>query len=325
VEHRRIVGVDLYYAREIRWLYWSMDSAIGKLLEQHGMQGCGKVHTTARHGVDLESGAEDTSGYPLRRVVGGILYIAVAGRPDISFAIARLARYTAKPTVEAVKEAKHLLKYLATTRFEGLLYSPDTEEQYRNQYRAVLAKGGRDVNKSDVLTFTDADFAGCSLALRSTSGSIVYFRSFPIAWRSARQALRAHSTCQAEIQGHFDTVNLVKTLGFLHLYVGDPEDENWEPGELPPILGDNTSAIHVSQAEMATKRTKHYMLRYAAVKDWGDAFSHVETGLNLGDQFTKILSADKYVQLLNPWLGEIVKGKNKSGKSSSSSSFNSES
>jgi len=320
-EHRRIVGVDLYYVREIRWAYWSMDSAIGKLLKTHGMDKCSfkKVYTPARPSVDLSEGPSDNSGYPLRRVVGGILYIAVAGRPDISFAIARLARFTAAPTAAAVAEAKHLLKCLAATQFEGLLYSPETESQYKSLYRSVLAAGGRDIEKSDTLTFTDADFAGCALTLRSTSGSIVLFRSFPIAWSSKRQALRAHSTCQSEIQGQNDTVELLKSLGFLHLFVCDPEDEFFDATEeLPPVLADNTSAIHVAQAEMATKRTKHYMLRYQKVKDWGKAFSHVETGLNLGDQFTKILSADKYVQLLNPWLGISSKSSNKKNKKTDS-------
>jgi hypothetical protein len=201
VEHRRILGVDVYYCQRVRWLYWCMQHQIGELLKTHGMDNCSHVHTPARASVDLSEGGPDTSGYSLRRVVGGILYIEVAGRPDVSFAVARLARFTAAPTVQAVKEAKHLLKYLAATRYEGLLYIPGTEAGFKNQYNATLAAAGRDVEASNTLTFTDADFAGCSLTLRSTSGTFVTFRSFPIAWRLARQALRAHSTCQSEIQG----------------------------------------------------------------------------------------------------------------------------
>lgn len=77
-------------------------------------------------------------------------------------------------------------------------------------------------------------------------------------------------------------MQVVRGLGFLHIFEGDPEDEHFDKSQgLPPILVDNMSALQVSRMEDHTKKTKHYMLRYAAVKDWGKAFSHVPTDLNL--------------------------------------------
>lgn len=77
-------------------------------------------------------------------------------------------------------------------------------------------------------------------------------------------------------------MQVVRNLGFLHTFEGDPEDEHFDKSQgLPPILVDNMAALQVSRMRDHTKKTKHYMLRYAAVKDWGKSFSHVPTDLNL--------------------------------------------
>ena len=87
------------------------------------------------------------------------------------------------------------------------------------------------------------------------------------------------------MQAQFDTVQLTKSVGFLLSQLGDydPEDENFDASEgvLPPILVDNMSAIQVTQMQEYTKKTKHWMLRYAAVRDWAASFAHVGTHLNL--------------------------------------------
>ena len=82
------------------------------------------------------------------------------------------------------------MRYLRDTKDEGLLYSPDTEQQFNDKYREAVAATGQTPESADVIAFSDADHAGDSLELRSTSGSIVMWRSFPVAWRCARQALR---------------------------------------------------------------------------------------------------------------------------------------
>jgi len=98
-------------------------------------------------------------------------------------------------------------------------------------------------------------------------------------------------------------VRVLRGLGFLYFFEGDPEDEDFDSmQELPPIMVDNASAITVARGKNATKGTKHYLLRIKQVQDWGKAFAHVDSGRNLSDPLTKGLTADKYLQLLNPSL-----------------------
>lgn len=87
--------------------------------------------------------------------------------------------------------AKQILKYLRDTADSGLTYSPSTERLFNDKYEEFVRGTGQEVGDCDLLTFSDADHAGSdSVELRSTSGTITFWRSFPIAWQSKRQSLR---------------------------------------------------------------------------------------------------------------------------------------
>jgi hypothetical protein len=49
-------------------------------------------------------------------IVGGLIYFALASRPDISFAASALACLMSKPTDELLNHARHVAPYLASTR-----------------------------------------------------------------------------------------------------------------------------------------------------------------------------------------------------------------
>eukprot|EP00965_Chrysotila_dentata_P135686 4485916-Pleurochrysis_carterae.AAC.1 len=57
-----------------------------------------------------------------RRVVGGMLYIALTTRPDISYAVGMLTRCLAFPTDELLKEAERMLIYLYNTWTLAITY-----------------------------------------------------------------------------------------------------------------------------------------------------------------------------------------------------------
>jgi len=49
-------------------------------------------------------------------IVGSLMYIALAMRPDISFAVAALSRYNSKPFISHLAAAKRVLPYFKATR-----------------------------------------------------------------------------------------------------------------------------------------------------------------------------------------------------------------
>ena len=63
-------------------------------------------------------------------------------------------------------------------------------------------------------SFGDASFGSCSITMRSTSGGICYFRSFPIIWRTKRQGIRTYSTAESEWVSAADLIVLTLGIGF---------------------------------------------------------------------------------------------------------------
>ena len=146
VEKRDILGADLFYCREEGWTCWSMEGAIERMLKvcKFSSGGRGRVTTPCQPHVDLTEG-EPRPDYPIRQVVGSLLYIATVGRPDALFAATKLARHAANCTASVVTAAKHLLRYLDNTKPEGLVYSPARHARFNEKYKDLFTAVNRDI------------------------------------------------------------------------------------------------------------------------------------------------------------------------------------
>lgn len=99
--------------------------------------------------VDLDGDPVDTTLY--RQFIGSAMYIAVGSRPEISFAVRRLAQFVEKPTQPLWIAKKRTLRYLAGTKDEGILYNGNT---------SLLPHG-----------YSDSDWGGFNVNRKSTSGT----------------------------------------------------------------------------------------------------------------------------------------------------------
>ena len=66
------------------------------------------------------------SSFDYLSVVGSLLHIANCVRPDISYAVGNLARFSLTPGTAHVNAAKRVLQYLWTTRTLGITYYRDS-------------------------------------------------------------------------------------------------------------------------------------------------------------------------------------------------------
>jgi hypothetical protein len=64
--------------------------------------------------AEPDEGEVDPRKY--QAIVGSLMYIALATRPDISFAVAALSRYNSKPYKTHLTAAKRVLRYLKATK-----------------------------------------------------------------------------------------------------------------------------------------------------------------------------------------------------------------
>ena len=217
-------------------------------------------------------------------------------------AVQRIQRYT-QVTTAVVKATMRIVGYLKRTREQGIGYSPVGEAQFRDQYQAILQKASLPAYRTaisrpsnglaDLVAFSDSDFAGCPVSLKSTSGVILYFRGCPLLWSSKRQTLRAHSTTEAEyIAAHDGIVIVRQQQGYLSYLLQQKEALPYN------LFVDNQSALMVSQQSIPTKKSKHFALRYLAVRDECDNLAYVPTADNRADPFTKAEPKDCYSKLL---------------------------
>jgi hypothetical protein len=109
-------------------------------------------------------------------MIGSILYLTET-RPDIQFLVCPCARCKASSRTSHRQAVKRIFRYLHHTPDFGLWYSASSS----------LALHG----------FSDADFAGCRLERKSTSGTCQFLGSSLVSRSSRKQSSVAQSTTEA--------------------------------------------------------------------------------------------------------------------------------
>jgi hypothetical protein len=105
-------------------------------------------------------------------------------RPDIAYAVNRLAAYTANPCLQHMGATKHILRYLAGMKTYGITYSNSPEA-------GNLFYG-----------YTDAAYANAD-DLKLTLGYIYLMAGGAVTWRSKKQTTIAMSSTETE----YDTLS----------------------------------------------------------------------------------------------------------------------
>jgi hypothetical protein len=285
------LGLQVLYNAQDRTLKIVATKAIERMRRKFNFQTSARKITAPAIKVDLTPTEQELRdlkekplGFPLRSLVGGLNYVAQTCRPDIAYAVNRCARYQTTPTQRVVDAAKRILRYLLNTANEGLEYSPKREREFNKIFAEIASEGNRIEQYGKVVQFSDADWAGCSTTLRSTSGSIHYLRGTAVHWHSKRQQLRAESTCESELYAAHDAIKATKSQGWLEWVSGEEQIS----GSVGPILFvDNRSLIDVAKQQFTSKKSKHIALRYMSVRDSLQSLCYVPTSKNLSDALTK--------------------------------------
>ncbi|KAL8148257.1 hypothetical protein AgCh_005572 [Apium graveolens] len=133
------------------------------------------MSTATKLDEDKKGKSVDISSYI--GMIGSLLYLT-ASRPDIMFATCLCARFQANPKESHLMAVKMIYRYLKGTPNLGLWYPKGTG------FEAV--------------GYTDADFAGCRVDRKSTSGSCQFLGQRLVSWYSKKQQSVSTSTAEAE-------------------------------------------------------------------------------------------------------------------------------
>ena len=193
-----------------------------EILDRFHIKNCNSVSTPTEFGLKLirdhEGKKVDSTLYT--QIVGSLMYLT-ATRPDIMYSVSLISRYMENPTKMHLLAAKRIFRYLKGTMEFGLFFK----------------KG----EKSDLIGFTDSDYAGDQDDRRSTSGFVFMLDSGAVSWSSKKQPIVTLSTTEAEFVAATScacqAIWLKKILEELHFKKQGPT----------AIFCDNISAIKLSK------------------------------------------------------------------------------
>ena len=148
-------------------------------------------------------------------------------------------------------------------------------------------------NNFELICYSDADFGGCKIDRKSTSGTCHFLGHSLVSWHSKKQNSVALSTAEAEYiaagLGCAQVLWMKQTLS----------DFGLTYSHFPKC--DNTSAISISKNPVQHSRTKHIEIRHHFLRDQaqkGDiTLDFVRTKDQLADIFTKPLNENQFVNI----------------------------
>jgi hypothetical protein len=116
-EPTKIVGIEI--SQSPGQISISQKQNIQKILEKQGLTNASPVQMPLDLNVKIglnPDGNEGNRSNSYAQLLGELQFIANATRPDIAFAVNRLASYTANPSMQHQTAIKSVLRYLSGTR-----------------------------------------------------------------------------------------------------------------------------------------------------------------------------------------------------------------
>ncbi|GJZ34091.1 ribonuclease H-like domain-containing protein [Tanacetum coccineum] len=244
----------LYYflgisaTRTTSGIFLSQTKYATEIFEQAQMLNCNPCRTP----IDTEKklgpeGSLVTDPTLYRSLVGSLQYLTFT-RPDLSYAVQQLCLYMHDPREPHLNAMKCVLCYLRGTTDLGLQLFWSTTSQ--------------------LIAYSDADWAGCPATHRSTSGYCVFLSENLLTWSSKRQDMLSRSSAEAEYRG---VTNAVAETSWIRNLLRELHTPLFTA---TLVYCDNVSAVYMSANPVQHQRSKHIEINIHFVRD-KVAASHV--------------------------------------------------
>ena len=243
IEH--FLGLHITRDHSKRTLSIDQSHYIQRILDRFEMQTCWPTHTPFASDKILvanpnkESDSLLTSRY--QQLVGSLMYAMLGMRPDISFAVNRLAQFGANPTHDHLLAAQHVLQYLSSTRYHKLVYGQN--------------------DSTELIAYSDSDWAGDRDNRRSTTGYAFILSGSSIVWAAQKQRTVVLSSIESEYMALTEcskhaqwTISILQQLFF---EVDLPID----------IFCDSDGARSIASNNVDHKRMKHIDIKHHYIRE----------------------------------------------------------
>ena len=250
-----------------------------KILARFEMSSANGCSTPMETGIDLNAESEAVTDVPYRQAIGSLMYLMVGTRPDIAFAVTKLAKHVENPCKVHWQGVTRLFRYIIQTIAKGICY---------------------DSNKRlEPYGYVDADWASDISSRKSTSGFVFVMAGGAISWCSRQQEVVALSSTEAEYislcTGMKEGIWLKRFIS--NLGIGLPLCTG------PMLLHvDNQGAMDLASNGSTNRRTKHIDVRYhfcrQSIQDKLVSLKYCPTKDMAADVFTKALGRVKIEDLV---------------------------
>jgi len=290
---RFCVGITISHDRLARTVSLSQTALIDRIITQSSQQDTYPAKMLMDPGLKLRRpdpskmtthDKAELAKFPYRLLIGCLLYLSVALRPDITYAVQQLSQFLDSYSYMHWNAAIQIVCYLKGT------------------WELKLVLGS--TNPISLVRFTDSDWANCLDTRRSVGGYAFTLGSGVISWATWKQKTVASSSCEAEYMAAFECGKEAIWLQTLLSGI------DFTPAASTPILCDNNAAINLSEDPSLHQQVKHIDIKFHFLCKHihsGDLkLSYVNTHDNIANIFTKALDTTKF-EKLHLFLGLVLK------------------
>lgn len=285
---RSFLGINIVYDRSNGVLKMNQRNLIKKVVERFNVSDAVNVKTPIEKNlcISLDKDTPKMTSKPYKQLLGCLMYVMLATRPDLCYAVSYFGQYQNCATDEHFNYLLRVLKYLKSTKNYDLVY--------RRNYSSVE-------NSNPLEVFVDADWANCLDTRHSVSGCCFKLFNDVITWKSSKQTLVTLSSTESEFVSLCSAVSEVLWMKNLLLEIGIDV-------RCPIIIREDSQSCikFIKRKNWNTKRSKHIDVKYRFVKEKFENniidLIFVESGDQLADMFTKGLERvkfERFVRLLN--------------------------
>jgi len=288
------LGIEI--VRKPKTITLNQSAYIQKILQRFNLADAHTVSTPLNPGRKLEgtcdTADEEVDETVYRSMIGSLMYLMLCTRPDITFVVGALSRYSSLPRTSHMNAAKHLLRYVKKTAHIGLRLGPFATKDLCP------------------ILYSDADWAGDLDTRKSTGGYVCVLTEgdtqgepilSAVSWSSKRQQTIALSTTEAEYMALTQAAKeAIWVSRFLAELQGIPvnTESTLEPlGSKTRIYVDNQDSIAVARNPEFHARTKHIAIQEHYVREkvtTGEIeLEYLHTSDMIADCLTKNLSREK--------------------------------
>jgi hypothetical protein len=229
--------------------------------------------------VDTQAKLSEDDGPPVADATSyqsltGVLQYLTFSRPDIAYVVQQVCLHMHTPREPHLTALKRIQRYLRGSLDYGLLLRP--------------------YPTSELVVYTDADWAGCPDTRHSTSGYAVFLGANLVSWSAKRQPVVSRSSAEVEYRVVVNGVAEASWLRHLLHELHSP----LQRAAVALVYCDNVSAVYLSTNPVQHQRTKHVEIdlhfvceKVAASDIW---VLNVSTTLQFADIFTKGLPSSAF-------------------------------